>query len=520
MRDEPLESPQGEQPSAAWRAFKNASYALVEFAWPIGVALLVTPVVVNGLGPSAFGVLSLIAVTLGFFGLLDLGLGGAAMRALAQRAEWGDFDAASRILGTAVTAYLVIGVVGAIAIALVTPLLVSQLLSIPVDLEPDARVAFYLSAVGFPVSLVVGALASAPKALQRFDLSTRVAVVSSTASPLVTATLVTSGYGLPAIAAATLAINVFMAFIYYRVSRHLLGGRAVRLGIDWALLRELAHFGSWFVVASIGVTILYQADKLILGAILGVAAVTYYVVPGSLANRIQGAVGAAAQLVFPASSALFARGRQEALVRLYREATRLTFLLAAALGVPMALFSEPFLTYWLGPGFAIRSTVVMIVLVGTYVLLGMTSVAWGFAFGSGRAKVNALFVLGMGALDVGLMLILVGPYGIVGAAAAYLISAAIGVPALNSYVERRVVGLSGHDFLLQYGRAAPAVGLQVAAGLGLRVLAGSLASTLLAMAATAVALPVLYLLLGLTTAEDRALLRQLVRRVRQRQSSR
>ncbi len=520
MAEQPLASPDGGGSGAAWRAVTNSSYALVEFAWPIAVALLVTPLVVKGLGPSAFGVLSLVAVTLGLFGLLDLGIGGAAMRAVAQHVEGGDLDSAARVLGTAVTAYVGIGLVGAAVIALATPLLVSQLLSIPAELQPDARIAFYVSSIGFPVSLIVGAFASVPKAVQRFDLAARVAVAFSTVNPLATVALVVSGHGLPAIATASLVINVVAGFIYYRVSRHLLGGRGVRMGIDTSLLRELARFGSWFIVASIGVTILYQADKLLLGSLLSAAAVTYYVVPGSLANRIQGAIGAATQLVFPASSALFVRGRQDALVRLYREGTRLTFLLAAVLGVPLAVFAEPFLRYWLSPEFAERSSLVMIVLVGTYSLLGLTGVAWGFGFGSGRAKVNALFVLGMGGLDIGLLLILVGPYEITGAAFAYLLSAAIGVPALISYIERNVVGLSGHEFLLLYARVLPAIALQIVGAFLLRVVAVNLTLTLAAMAATAVALPVLYLLLGLATPEDRAMLGQLVGRLRQRQPSR
>ena len=520
MREQPPAITDEVGSGAAWRAVTNSSYALVEFALPIAVALVVTPVVVEGLGPSAFGVLSLVAVTLGLFGLLDLGIGGAAMRAVAQHVEQGDLDSAARVLGTVVTTLLCIGLVGAAVIAMVTPFLVSQLLSIPTELQSDARIAFYVSAIGFPVILIVGAFASVPKAVQRFDLSTRVAVVFSTVGPLATVALVVSGQGLPAIATASLAINVVAGIVYYRLSRRLLGGRRFRMGIDTALLRGLARFGGWFIVASLGVTILYQVDKLLLGSLLSVAAVTYYVVPGSLANRIQGAVGAATQIVFPVSSALFVRGRQGGLVRLYRDGTRLTFLLAAALGVPMAVFAEPFLRYWLSPEFAERSSVVMIMLVGTYMLLGLTGVAWGLGFGSGRAKVNALFAMGMGALDIGLLLVLVGPYGITGAALAYLLSAAIGVPALISYIERNVVGLSGHEFLVQWARVLPAVVLQVVGALLLRVVAVSLVPTIVAMTATAVALPVLYLLLRLATPGDRALLDQFIGRLRRRHPSR
>jgi O-antigen/teichoic acid export membrane protein len=492
----------------------------VEFGWPIVVALIVTPIVVNGLGPSAFGVLTLLAVTLGLFGLLDLGIGGSAMRAVAQHAERQDLDGAARVMGTVVTAYVGLGILGSAVIALATPFLVSELLSIPDELQPAATLAFYVSAAGFPVSLLVGAFAAVPKAFQRFDLSTRVSLAFSTVAPVATVALVVSGYGLPVIAAASLGVNVVMGIVYYRVARRLLGMRRLPWGVDVALLRDLARFGGWFITASIGVTILYQLDKVLLGSLLSVAAVTYYVVPGGLANRIQGAVGAATQVVFPASSAMFARGDRDALARLYRDGTRMSFLLAAALGVPLAVYADRFLLHWLGPEFAERSSLVMVLLVGTYMLLGLTGVAWGLGFGSGRAKVNALFVLGMAGLDVGLLLVLVGPFEITGAAMAYLISAALGAPALIGYVERNILGLGGGEFLAQYARVLPAVALQVLVAIVLRGLAVGLAPTVALMGATALALPVLYLLLGLATPGDRALLNQLIGRVRQLRPSR
>lgn len=502
-----------------WRALANSSYAVLEFAWPVVVALVATPIVVEGLGPSAFGVLSLVAVTLGLLGLLDLGIGGAAMRSVAHHVALDERDVAAKILGTVVTAYACIGALGATLLVLLAPVLVSDWLSIPADLQPAASTAYQIAALGLPVTLIVGAFATVPKAVQRFDLSTRVAVVFSTIGPLATVALVAAGHGLPAIVTASLFVNIAMGVVYYRVASRLLGVGRLRLGIDRALLRDLARFGGWFIVASIGVTILYQLDKLLLGSFLSAAAVTYYVVPGSLANRIQGAAAAATQIVFPASSALFARGRQDSLLRLYRDGTRLTFVLVAALAVPMAVFAEPFLLHWVGADFARESSVVMVLLVATYALLGFTGVAWGLAFGSGHARTNAVFVLGMAVLDVGLLLVLVGPYQLTGAAVAFLVSAAVGAPALIAYVERTVVGLSGVEFLLQYVRVLPAVVLQLAAALALRTFAVGLLPTLGLMALTALALPVLYLILGLATPQDRAILDEVVartRRVRQR----
>jgi O-antigen/teichoic acid export membrane protein len=307
---------------------------------------------------------------------------------------------------------------------------VGQVLNIPLTLQPAARFAFYCSALGFPISLIGGALGSVPKAAQRFDLSTRVAIVFSTVGPLLTVALVLLGYGLPGLAVASLILGTAGLVVYYRMARGILGGQRIQLGLDRDILRGLAAFGGWFLLASVGVTILYQLDKVMVGSLLSVAAVTYYVVPGNLANRIQGFLGAATQVVFPASAALFQGGHKDSLARLYRDGTRLTFLLACTLGVPLALFASPFLRYWMGPTYAERSSLVMVLLVATYMLLGLTGMAWGISFGSGRAKVAAVFAIAMALTDVVLFLLLVGKYEINGAAVAYLISAMVGVPLL------------------------------------------------------------------------------------------
>lgn len=499
-------------PNNTTRALRNSGYAIVEFAWPLALALVVTPYVVHGLGTAAYGVLSIVAVTLGFFGLLDLGIGGAALRAVAQHMERREHLDAGRVLGTAIAVYLAVGIAGAIVLAALTPVLVTRVLSIPPDVQGPATIAFLVSAVGFPVSLVVGALASVPKAAQRFDLSTRVAVIATTLGPIAVVTAVTLKLGLAGVAVASLSVNIVAGSIYYTIAHRLLRGAAIPIRLDRRLLSGLASFAGWFLLASFGVTILYQLDKLLIGVLLSVSAVTYYVVPGNLANRIQGFLGAATQVVFPATSALLARGSQEALVRLYRDGTRLSFLLAASLGVPMAIFARPFLASWVGQDFAERSSVPMVLLVGTYVLLGLTGVVWGLAFGAGRAKANAVFAIGMGALDIGLLLILVGPYQVTGASTAYLASAALGAPTLIAYVERHVVGLPGWAFLTEYARVAPAVVVQSVAGLALAQFAHGLALTVAGMAVTAAALPILYLVTGLATPRDKALVGQLTGR--------
>lgn len=57
---------------------KNSLFSVMEFGWPIIIALVASPYIVRSIGPDACGVLSIVGVALGVFGFLDLGMGGAA----------------------------------------------------------------------------------------------------------------------------------------------------------------------------------------------------------------------------------------------------------------------------------------------------------------------------------------------------------------------------------------------------------------------------------------------------------
>lgn len=496
------------------RTVKNSIYSMLEFGWPIIIALFASPFIVHHLGPDAYGVLSIVGITLGVFGFLDLGMGGAAIRQFAERYERGDTDGFNRVLATVMAFYLIIGSVGALLIAVMTNPLVTRLLSIPKSLQSIASFAFYLSALGFMFALVNGMFGSIPKAIQRYDVATKLNVVLGTVNTLTTVGILYLGYGLREVTIGSLVVTVITLPAAFFIAKRLVPTLRVRPHLDVPLLKELSTFGGYFLLSSIGVTLLYQLDKLLIGSFLGVAAVTYYVVPGNLAQKIQGLIGAAAAVAFPVSSALLGTGQRDQLLKLYREGTRMAFILATAIAVPMAVFSHRFLTTWMGAEVAGHSSLVYVLLIATYYLLGVTSVPWNISFGSGRAQVNAIFTFGIAFADIAVFLLLIKPFGIVGAAAAYLLSAVVGVPVLISYIERKVIGLSGLEYVKIWWRIGLVGVLQgILAWLALP-LAVNVYATLALMAASAVSFLGIYVLLGFWTEGDKRLLTMVVERFR------
>jgi O-antigen/teichoic acid export membrane protein len=493
-------------PGLALRTLKNSTFGMAGFVWPVLLALFTTPFIVRTMGADLYGVFSIVGVTLGFFGFLDFGIGGAATRQVAAYYEKKEHDNVGRVVSAVLAFYLVIGVlVGGLILAL-TNALVTQLLGIPTSLQQAATIAFYVAAPSFMTALVSGAFLSIPSALQRYDIATTVSIGLTTLNAVITVSLLAMGYRIVAIMVAGLVVSLLVLPIEYVIARRLVPQIRLRPRWDPAMLKELFSFGGYFLLSSLGVLMLYQADKLLIGHFLGVGAVTYYVVPGSLAQKIQGLVAASAAVIFPLSAALFETKKRATLENLYREGTRLVFILVMMMAVPMAVFAYRFLLYWMGPKVASNSGTPMVLLVITYAILAVSSVPWGIANGSGRAKINAYFTLAIAAIDVGAFLVLVGPYGLNGAAAAYLLSAVLGVPVLIAFIERRVLGLSGFEFLKEMWRVALVGVVQTGIALMLLPLATRLLSTVALMVLSALAFPMVYWSLGFAREGDRRLI--------------
>jgi len=499
-------------PGIARRTIKNSAFGVLGFAWPLLIALFTTPFIVGKLGANLYGVLSIVGVTLGFFGFLDFGIGGAATRQIATYYERKEHDNIGRVVSTVLGFYLVIGAVIAVVMLLLTNALVTRMLSIPFELQQAARIAFYVAAPSFASSLVLGAFLSVPSALQRYEISTLVQLALTTFNAVLTVTLLSLGYGIVAIMLAGLIVSIVMLPVGYWVARRLVSTIVLRPVWDAGMIRELFRFGGYFLLSSVGVLLLYQLDKLLLSHFLGVGSVTYYVLPGSLAQKIQGLVAAAGAVVFPMSAALFEGSQHQTLVRLYREGSRMVFVLVSMIAVPMAVFADKFLYFWVGPEIASHSALPMVLLVATYSLLATTTVPWGIANGSGKAQINAFFTLAIAGIDIVLFLVLIRPYGVTGAAAAYLIAALLGAPVLISYTERRLLHLSGTEFLKVYWRVGVVTLVQLVVAYLARPLAVNMIATLALMATSAVMFLAVYAVLGFAQEGDRRLISLLLRR--------
>ena len=122
--------------------FRNTVLNLLGLVVPLAVGFVTIPLVVRALGNERFGILALVWVVFGYFGLFDLGLGRTTTKYIADALGRNESGKLPGYLWTTVLLQTAIGSAAALLSYLAAPLIVRRMLNIPDGLHrrdrPDA----------------------------------------------------------------------------------------------------------------------------------------------------------------------------------------------------------------------------------------------------------------------------------------------------------------------------------------------------------------------------------------------
>lgn len=501
------------RPEVGATATRTAANSLFSFSSFVATALFVavtTPIVVHHLGAEQYGIFSLSLALVTFLALLDAGISTALVRFVADRSAVRDMQGINRLVTASFLLYLVLGAIGVGVTVVVAADFVDRLFNLTAAAVPAARFAFVAAGIAFFFTFIAKIFSAVILGLQRNDIGALLRLGVTTTTGVGTIVLVYAGYGVRALLVLVAAVAAASLCAYALMARRLLPDLRLRTRIDSGALVTTLRFSGWIFLANTTGFLLFQLDRFLLGALKNVSLVTYYTVPGSAASYIYAAVVNLAAITIAVATALFTRQERERVVELYLRATRFVLLFLLGLGVPLLILARPILEFWIGTGFADRSTTVLRLLVVTYLLLSLTVVPYNVILAAGRPRVLGLFNCGTFCLNLILMLLLVPPYGLLGAAWAYLLSV-IPLVLFVLYAERRVLRLSQSHWLRLVTRfTVPVAAAAVLSWLLTNVVA-NLVEVIAATAGASALLVVVYLRWFAET-DDRALVLHFLRR--------
>lgn len=423
------------------RAFSNAALNLVAGVIPLPLALVTVPAVIRGFGVERYGVLAMAAVVLAYFALLDVGLGRAGTRFLARSLTAGGSDAAE-IFWTVLALAAAVGLAGAAILLVVAPPLVERLLRLPAGLVAESRTAFQVLAVAVPLAIVVPTLLGALEAQRRFDLVAVIqvpAAVLGLLAPL--AVLPWTTHLAPAIAAIA---GVQAAAFVAALAACLVTVPGVRRTVQVRprIVRQLVGYGRWVGVSNVVGPLMVNADRLAIGAVLSVRLVTFYAAPYELVTRLSLVPSSLMRAMFPLFSVDRTPDVREARA-LAVAAARAIALVLGPVAVLIVALAPDVLRVWLGAEFARLSASSLALLAVGVTINAMAMVPFWLLQGLGRPDLCAKFHLLELVLYVPLLVLLLGWWGITGAATAWTFRVALDAVLLLG-AAHRLVGPAEH----------------------------------------------------------------------------
>ncbi len=463
---------------------RNALYNVLGQALPLVVGLAAIPVTLRSLGEARFGLLGLAWAILGYVGVLDLGLGRATTKFVAEYVAAGDTERLRRAATLAVASQTAMGVIGGALFALLGPVLAATVLGVPLALRTEARGMLLALSLSVPFVVLSASLRAILEGAQRFDLVNLIRTPTSAAVLIVPAIAAPLGADLLTIVLLLLFVRIASGWATAAVIPRAIPGFRWTLDRRWEALRPLLGYGGWVSVSNVVSPLLVYLERFLLASLAGVAAVAYYTAPYEAVTRLLILPGGLSGALFPALSAgkggpaADGAGSHE---RLLGRPLRFLLLTLAPLVVLLMVCAGPLLAVWLGPRYAARSTTAFAILAVGVLVNGLAFIPYAYLLGRGRPDLPAKFHL----LELPLYVLagwqLIRALGVVGAALAWALRVTADAALLATAVWRltrvspaRLLGARG-------ARAAVAVAALAAAGAACVVLApGALARILCA----------------------------------------
>jgi O-antigen/teichoic acid export membrane protein len=420
---------------------RNTVLNLVGYGAPMVAALVAIPLLIAGLGAERFGVLAVAWATIGYFSVFDLGIGRAVTQIVAARLGTEERARVPEAAWTGFALLALLGAVAMLAVAVLSPWLVREILTIPAALQAETLTAFYLLAASLPFVTSTAGLRGVLEAYQRFGVITAVRVpmgVLTFAGPLLV--LPFSVSLVPVVAVLVVGRCIGWA-VHFGLCLWAVPSLRFRVVIRADEARTLAGYGGWITVSNLASTVMAYFDRFLIGAVISMAAVAYYVTPHEMVTKLLFLPGALLGVMFPAFATSFAADRAR-MVLLLDRAIRVLIVGLFPVTLLAVTFAGEALQLWLGAEFAHESRrVLQWLAVGVFVN-SLGQVPASALQGVGRPDLPGKLNLVELPLYLGALWWLLGAYGIEGAAAAWVLRAAVDT-AMLCWLAERVASTGG-----------------------------------------------------------------------------
>jgi O-antigen/teichoic acid export membrane protein len=379
--------------------------------------LIIPPILLRRLGTEHYGIWLTIFNILDYFWFFDMGLQPAVTNFCARFLALKDSRKLNEVINTALFYFTLIGIV----VWCMSPMLARfgpKLLKVSEQNHDEFSTLILMTGVSWGLCIMLHMFLSALDGFQRFDLTSRIAVLQVVLRSAGYFIALQQGLGLVAMAWVFIGTQIFGYVCYFLLFRHAFPDLRFSRGfVRWSMFREIFRYGIKAFVASNATLVLNQSGTTSVSHYLGQTSVGYYGLPLRLIQQAIDAVSRIGMVTRSNAAELSATGKRESVISLGVYSNRYSLTLFMPLACFLAVYAYPLIARWMSPEMASHSTPLMPVFLAAYafVLAGQfnsSSLLYGVSAHGKYARalvVEAICYLGA-------LVVVVPRYGILGAA--------------------------------------------------------------------------------------------------------
>jgi O-antigen/teichoic acid export membrane protein len=421
VRKNPCELRVNRLKNLAHTGLKNGLLGVLDYtAQPI-LMLLATPLLLHRLGPSQYGVWVLASALVSSGGLITSGFGDAAIKYVAFYRGQEDRQNIIRVVHSMLIINLLLSTCVALALWNGIPYVVHHVIKIEPALQQICIVSLRIGSLILVIKSIESVFVGTFRAFETYGPTVRIAVGTRIVILSAAIVVVAAGGNVVSIMLTTMCAATAGMLVQVLAVNSLLGRPLWRPSVHGETLRRITGFGCFTWMQCLAGISFSQADRLIIGVLLGAPTLGYYTICTQVAQPIHGLLAAGLQFLFPHLSARWQTASPTSLQHIVTMAFWVNQVFVVLLSVPVILGSKFILAAWLGAAFSRHLWPTLSIVALSFALLGMNVTAYYTLLAAGKVRQVTYINLAAGGAMLLAMGVLIPRFGIMGAAAGRLI---------------------------------------------------------------------------------------------------
>lgn len=422
------------------------------------ISLIYTPIMIQRLGDSEFGVYQTVLPIISYLNLLSFGLGSAYIRYYSRAKAENDKKGMAKLNGMFFLTYIVLGVlVLAIGFLLAEHggiIFGKKLTAEEIALgEKLLRIMTVNAALTFPISV----FESHVTINEEYVFQKVVALGRQVLNPLIMIPLLILGYRSVMLTLMSLAFTVLSGILNIGFCLAKLKMPFSFRRYDFRLMQEMVGFTAFVFIGIVVDNLNWSIDRLLLAWIHGTTAVTIYTVAAQLNVYYQSFATAISNLLIPRVNRIVAENRPtRELNHLFVRVGRLQFILLGCIFWGFVAVGRSFVVLWGGDAKFAVDYAVTLLLFGATLWANIQMLGYEILRAKNMHKFSSLVYLLISLGNTAISIPLCIKWNVLGAAIGTALATGAGMLVMNRYYHRRA-GLDIPRFWLRIRHLVPAM---------------------------------------------------------------